>query len=945
MVVRAQNSVSGCVEDIVTGETLIGASVSVPGSLSGAITDFNGNFEITNIINNKIQLLVSYIGYHTDTLFIDFKGQKHLKNLKVGLHPVTIDIDQAVIRGEFRGQLKALHDQKTSENIKNIVSYEQISQFPDLNAAEVVQRIPGITLQRDQGEGRFIQLRGTPPELTNFSINGEQVPSPEGGVRYVGLDVISADQIKFIEVTKVLSPDIDADGIAGNVNIITKDGNSDIPEIKASIAGGYNSLRKTGNYQGGFSYSHRYNKIGFHVNGNYYLNNQGSDNMEYKYEKGTFWGSQGEGIENYHIQFREVQLRHYTINRRRTGLSATLNYKLSDKTDFYLKGMYNNYSDEETRRRVIYDLDDAVTETYYLYGGIDRDIKERTKIQEISTLNFGATHDFGFLKLDYEGAWAVAREDDPDRLEAKFENPGQAIHMKFDVSDPDWPRVFFPDSANAVNAYNYGEYEFDELMLLKSKVVDKNTTAKINLTLPYALNTKNHGYLKFGGKVRLKNKERDVNAQLFGAYFPTSNTYPGTGPEISLLNFEDGFSESNLLNRDYVIDYIPSAQKLRDFYDLYNQFFIIDRHPTKDKTFGEDYVATEDIYACYGMVRHDIGNLMLLGGIRYERTVIDYQGTNIIKDFRGNFVEKKDSFDNRVHALFLPQVQLKYSPFNDINIRAALTYTYSRPNFDDVLPFRQKDRDEVKFGNPELEYPLSLNFDLLGEIYLGKKGNISCGLYYKEIDGFIFYYKRFGHEGDPTIGNFPKLQFEKAYNGKKAIVYGAEVLGQLKFDFLPGMLANFGLYTNYTYTFSEAFINKRYPANIQDQVIVFGDNGFDTFSSDTETEKIRLPGQAKHTANFALFYESRTLYAKLTANFHDDFLYKLGPDKDLDEYYDKSLHLDFNAYYLVTKRLKIFTDVVNLTNAPLKYYLGIPDRILKQEYYSWTGRLGIKLDF
>lgn len=937
---QANNTITGKVIDQMTREGLPGATVIIDNSNRGTSTNINGDFRLANIKNQQITLKISFIGFKSKSLEIDFSNQSK-QDIKVILTPAATQLEQVQVKGNAEGQIKAFIEQKKAENIKNIVSAEQIEQFPDMNAAEAMQRIPGITLQRDQGEGRYVQLRGTPPELTNFNINGEQIPSPEGDVRYVGMDIISADQIEIIEVTKVLTPDMDADGIGGTVNIVTKRAESEIPEVTATLAGGYNNLRKTGNYQMQFSYGQRYGKFGFNMNSSYYVNNQGADNMEYKYAKGPFWGSQQDSIDNYYVQYREVQLRYYEITRKRMGLSATLDYQLNDDSYIYLRGMFNQFSDNETRYRKIYDLDDAISMKYYLYGGIEHDVKKRMKVQDISTVNFGGEHKAGPFKIDYELAYAYATEEQPDRIEARFENPGQAIAIKFNMDDPDWPKPYFPNPENAQNAYKYDEYELDDLIFENTNIVDQNYTAKLNLELPF--NFKNHkGYFKFGGKTRFKEKERDIWAEYFGAYFTTSNIYPGEGPPLSLETVNDGFYQNDFLKHGYELEYMPNADKMRDFFEYWPQFFIYDRTGTKTNSYGSDYTANEDIYATYAMFRYDIYNLMLLGGLRYERTNIDYTGRMIITE-NGKFRDLDTLEDKRSHDFILPQFQLKYSVNENLNLRAAITYTYSRPNFEDVLPYREEDYDEVTYGNPDLKFPESMNIDFLGEYYMKNKGILSGGLFYKKIDNFIFYYKRFAHEGDPA--DYGLVEITKPINGIKANVLGAELQGQFKLDFLPGLLANFGIYANYTYTFSEAFIHKRYPANYSDAVVIFGEDDLSLFSSDTDEEKITLPGQAKHTTNLALFYESDRVYAKLSANYHDAFLYKLGADKDLDEYYDKAWHLDFTANYKITENLKVFTDIINLTNAPLKYYLGTPDYIQQQEYYSWWGRMGVKLNF
>ncbi len=940
LVFSQNHSVSGKIVDANTGEPLPGAGIRIENTTIGTISNLSGAFEISNIRQNNTTLIISYISYQDTRLQCNFSQQNSL-NFTVKLMPVTTDLAEVEIKGQASGQVKAMLEQKMAINIKNVVSSEQIQQFPDMNAAEAVQRIPGITLQRDQGEGRYVQLRGTPPELTNFNINGEQIPSPEGDVRYVGLDIISADQIEFIEISKVLTPDMDADGIGGNVNIITKSAESEVPDIRASLSGGYNNLRQTPNYQGQFSYGQRLGKFGFNMNSSYYVNNQGSDNLEFDYAKGPFWGSTDEGVDNYHVQYREMQLRHYNITRKRIGLSANMDYRFSENSKIYLRGMYNNFMDDEIRRRVIFTLDDAVNENIYLYGGIDRDVRNRKKIQEISTINLGGEHDLTWLVVGYEAAYSVANEQQPDRLEALFDSPGQAIQIKFEENANGNPLPTFPNATDSANAFNYEAYEFEELLMSDGLITDQNITGKLNLKIPYLFSNQG-GYFKFGGKVRIKEKKRDVDANVLGAYFPSSNVYPGEGEPLTLPGISDGFVDDNLLDESYRVDLIPSPEKMRDFYEFYPQFFIIDRTDSKVETYATDYIAHENIYAGYFMLRHDIKNLMLIGGLRYERTDVDYEGRKIVT-VKDRFSDLDTLTDKRTHEFLLPQFQVKYTINNNFNIRAGYTHTYSRPNFEDILPYREIEREEVTYGNPDLAYPTARNIDLLAEKYLRGGGLISGGLFYKQIDNFIFYYKRFAHEGDPK--DYGLVEITKAINGLEAFVYGAELQAQSKLTFLPGFLNDFGLYANYTYTYSEAFINQRQPANYTDAIVIFGEDDLASFTLEGEREQIKLPGQAEHTTNLAFYYDGPRFNARLSANYHDDFLTQLGADADLDEYYGDAWHLDFTTSYSITNYMKVFADVINLTNAPLIFYLGTPDRIQQQEYYSWWGRIGIKLNF
>ena len=939
---QAQGVLSGRVLDVKTNQPLIGASLVLEGTTTGTVTDASGQFSLQGITASQGVVIVDYLGYTSKRVNFNINNAS-ARRMTIRLQQSSVSLGEVVVNGIAEGQIKAIIEMKQAENIKNIVSAEQILTFPDLNAAEVLQRVPGITLQRDQGEGRFVQLRGTPPELTNFNINGEQVPSPEGDFRYVGMDIIPSDQIAEVEVTKVMTPDMDADGIGGSVNIKTKRAQTGPPSLFTTLAVGYNNLRETPNYNFQLAYGQRYKKLGFQINASVFENNQGSDNIEYKFAKGPFFNtdSQEEGRDNFFVHYREAQLRHYDITRTRISISPTLDYQLDENNYFYLQGMYNSFTDEETRRRLIYDLDDPLNANFYLFGGVEHDVRERTKRQELSTLSLGGEHNWNGIEFDYQLFYAAAQEDEPDRFEARFDSPGQAIAINFDTSDPEYPRATFPVASNAGNATDFENFELDEMLIEAGLTEEVLFTPRLNLKLPYFTGESN-GYFKFGAKLRSRTKQRDIRSQTFAAYRETSNLYPGTGDPLNLVTASGGFRATNLLNQGYTMESMPSAQIMLDFYEFFPQFFIFDRNETRKNSYNQDYKYRENIYATYGMIRHDFNKLMVIAGLRYERTdVLQNDGFGVI--LNGNRFVGIDTIQNsRVQDFLLPQVQLKYQLTPNVNVRAALTYTYARPNYVDVIPSREEDRRELSIGNPDLNFPRSTNIDLMVERYFNRS-IFSAGLFYKSIDDFVFSYKRFGREGAPGSGNFPVFEFTKPLNGKDAQVFGAEFQAQFKFDFFNNFLQNFGLYTNYTYTYSQAFIPRRTSANFASAVIINpAADDLSEFFDETGQEEISLPGQAQHTANIGLFYDGDKFFARLTANYQDDFLVEIGPDPDLDEYYDEALRLDFTMNYKVNKKLSVFSDWINITNTPLRFYLGTEDVIKQQEFYSWWGRVGVR---
>ncbi|MBK6901422.1 MAG: carboxypeptidase-like regulatory domain-containing protein [Saprospirales bacterium] len=390
-------SIKGRILDAATKETLPGANLLILGTSIAANSDENGAFVLDQIASSKCVLVASYIGYKSDTLVFEFSNQNSIEKT-IQLKASAVLMDQIEVTGKLQGQMKATHDQLTATSIKNIVAAEQMLKFPDLNAAEAIARIPGITLQRDQGEGRFVQLRGTPPELSNFSVNGEQIPSPEGNVRYVGLDVVPLDQVASIEISKALTPDQDGDAIGGSINLITRMAQDTIPEIHAALAGGYNHLSEKPQYNTQFAFGQRIKKFGFYANGSFLEDNRASHSMEFNFNESRFGGDT-----TFRIHYDIVQLRHYEITRKRTGLSGTWDYQPNRNHLFSLNLLYNRFSDQEFRRRVRYNIGGGflLSETSSREAEIERDLRDREKYRPFPAPTSAEGIDWDPWSLDY----------------------------------------------------------------------------------------------------------------------------------------------------------------------------------------------------------------------------------------------------------------------------------------------------------------------------------------------------------------------------------------------------------------------------------------------------------------------------------------------------------------------------------------------------------------
>jgi hypothetical protein len=257
--------VEGIVYDQESMERLPGANVQIADLGIGTSTDANGWFELNNLPRGNHTLIVSFVGYDTREIEIEVGDRIRIAEfgidtafdenaeIEIMLSPSQATLEGLTITAYRRGQQRALSQQREASNIINVIDAELISTFPDPNVGESLKRIPGINIQSDQGEARYIQIRGTSPGFSSISINGEQVASPEGDDRSVTLDMIPSDLMAQISVTKAITPDMDGDAIGGAVNFTTKEAVGDARVINVTMNGGYhNNVSELSPFGGGF---------------------------------------------------------------------------------------------------------------------------------------------------------------------------------------------------------------------------------------------------------------------------------------------------------------------------------------------------------------------------------------------------------------------------------------------------------------------------------------------------------------------------------------------------------------------------------------------------------------------------------------------------------------------------------------------------------------------
>ncbi len=917
----AQGMIAGRVVDATDGSYLPGANVMLEGTTMGSATDREGFFMIQNVPDGSYQLVVNYIGYEdfaTEITVSSTEPRVVLDEIKLNLSAMETDV--IVVEGQLEGQMKALNQQRVSTNIKNVVSREQMELFPDYTTADVVSRVPGVYVDRSQGEGRYVMIRGTEPRLTNVKVNGEELATNRVEERYSQLDIIGSNQMASIEVVKALTPDMDGDAIGGTVNLITRSAfDYTGMRLRATAGGGYTALRGDAIYQGKFSYSNRFgadNNMGFTITANWDRTDKGAHNKETDYDDPT---ADDGGLVRGGWALDDLDLRDFYNTRDRMGFGATFEYRPDQFTRFFIDGMWNKLDDDQEfgRKRVRMGRGDYLDSLGTTLEGARIEMESGQRIEELVQQAFsaGGEHQLGNIGLDYKIAYSFSDEKHQPQIDSEWRSIDDNYNFRLDYSNPEFPtwnqtNIGDPD---VFDEFDAAGYELRGVDYRNTSASDQNIVGAVNLKMPYNL----AGYaseFKFGGKVRIKQKDRKDDR--IG--------YDWEGDDIFMNQLEAGRDDGKVvfLDNNYRFGPTPDAKKVEEFFNTWrdNPDGFVGDTDIWD-TFGQTYLAKENIYAGYAMTTVNMNELTVLAGIRYEGTQNDYTGTVLRWNTDGDLVANTDTTDDRSYGFFMPNLHLKYQIGRMSNVRVAATRTMARPNYWDLVPYSSLDfrRERIREGNPNLEITEAWNFDLMGEHYFVGVGVLSGGFFYKDMKNIIFELR---DDIDDPDSQFHDWEFRGPVNGGDATIFGIEINWQQQLNFLPGMWGGFGIYANYTKTWAEA----------------------DLLKDVREDEKI-LPGQAGDIGNLAISYEWGGFSGRFTLNYHGEYLQEVSsePDGSEDQWRDAHMQMDISASYKIIPELDIFAEVVNLLDEPEVDYFGNTDRPKQQEYYGWWMRAGLRL--
>ena len=876
---------------------LPGAYVILDEAKITAVTDIDGNYAFSNIKPGTHAVSVTYIGFAPVQKSITLEAGE-TSDGNITMSSTSTNLGEVVFTGVFTDQQRALNMQKGNINITNVVSSDQIGKFPDSNIGDALKRISGINVQYDQGEARFGQVRGTSADLSSVTINGSRIPSAEGDIRNVQLDLIPAEMIQTIEVNKTLLADQDGDAIGGSINLVTKTSPTH-RTITANAGTGYNPISEKARLDLGFSFGDCFfnDKLGVILAASYANSPSGSYNTEFVWEK----------AENGTPYINEYQIRRYYVTRERQSYSLSLDWKFNKQNKIWFKGIFNNRNDWENRYRMtLKDLDESGKGTVRIQTKAGSSDNRDARLERQRTMDFtlGGNHQAGIFKIEWKSGYARASEERPNERYLDY----QLKKQKFDIDLTNLREPYATPKDGSTFTLNE-DFSLKELTQQQEDIVEEDLKAAID----FSTNITSRLGIKFGGKFVKKTKKKDID---FYEYTPID---------------EDAFNAnafSHITNQTSS-SFMPSSKYQSGLYvdkSFVGSLNLEDGSFEKEQVPEElagNYSARESVVSGYARLDYKFTDaLHLSAGLRLENTDIRYVGR--IYDDEEKTVSVTDPATSNYTNL-LPSVLFKWNVNSDFVVRAGYNKSLARPKYSAIVPSISISRsdNEVKIGNPELKATTAHNVDLNSEYYFKNIGLASFGVFYKRIEGFIVDEVAFNKEYAGVI--WTKLS--QPQNAGNANLFGLEAAFQRNFDFIHPSLRCVGFYGTYTYTHSR-----------------ITDFNFEGRESETG---LNLPGSPEHTANASLFFEKWGFNARISYNFASSFIDEMGADTFYDRYYDAVNYLDINVSYTFGKKYKItvYADCSNLLNQPLRYYQGSKDYTMQAEYYGVKVNGGIKFNF
>ena len=423
-----RGSISGRVTDS-SGAVLQGARVEVQPSGVIVITNQQGEFTVFGVAAGDYTVTVNYVGFVLFSANVSIKAGQ-VERVDAALKVASKSEEIMVTAERAHGEAEAINRQRESDNILQVLPVEVITSLPNTNIADALGRMPSVTLERDEGEGKYVQIRGAQPAWNSVKVDGMELASPES-VRQIKLDIVPANLVDSVEINKTLSANQDGDAIGGSVNLVTKSA-EEKPTFYINGIGGYTPIvggRSLSEIDGtvGQRFGER-KKLGILFGSSYDWNGRGINDVEpvptaIQCDPGPNGCANPSATAPYYPTYSTEDLRDYRYYRTRYGFTGSIDYKLDDVSGLYMRLLYSHFDNFGDRWVYTPSVGTWATPTLTNNdGSMSANVSIRRPVQVIGSLQAGGKNVIGPWLALYELSASRASSEDHGYASANFSN-------------------------------------------------------------------------------------------------------------------------------------------------------------------------------------------------------------------------------------------------------------------------------------------------------------------------------------------------------------------------------------------------------------------------------------------------------------------------------------------------------------------------------------------
>lgn len=781
----------------------------------------------------------------------------------------------------------AIEAKRFADNVADVISADAIGRFPDQNLADALGRLPGVSIERDQGQARYINFRGSPKRYTTVAFDGIDVPGVENG-RIPRFDAYPSVITSQVMANKAITADMPGESVSGFVNVKTfSPGDIEGWAVSMELGMGEQDLGDGDIERRNARVSYSNDKFGFMVYGSKNRREQITDNREMDYE-----GTKGALIPN------DIDFRSYFVNREDEAFGGKLEYYLDNGGKIYLSSLNTEFVDEEERNQWIFYFPGATTPTTgnLASGNVRRLLQDGDYNNETDVNTIGADLIIGQwdVQVSYSDIETVFGTNLPIPY---FIGSDNYTNVSYDLSRPEKPIITFDEDLRDL------EYGTKLMADAFADLATETDQFKIDLS-----RGNQWGTMKFGFKYDTREAEGGGAPLAVVIKGWSGVTWEDNGPlwDTDMNNSVGGYYANNGAIQDAIR---ASGWTMS---------------PTPD---DERLTIDETILSAYAMqtIDMDWGNILI--GVRVENTDYETTGSKLGGVDGTELVPLKASED---YTNVLPNAHVNWNFAEDQKLRFSVSTGISRPTYIEARAAASINDigKAVTGGNPELEEETSWGLDAAYEWYFNDASILSVTFFHRSIDNVITAsneqvlgskYSSFAEPGE-------LWDLEGFGNGKDGELQGVEFAFTGRLDnYLTGFFSGFGLEANATFLNSE----------------------FTT----PEGIKFDLPGQSDTTYNISLFYEDYDLSARLSYRYRDKWLDGTGDfNQDGRAYFwDEQERLDLSIRYdlegLTGYQASIFVDVNNISDETDVRFTGSEWNPNQVESYGRRYLFGVRLSF